>query len=181
MPGDYYQGLPGYKATLELCAGQTEASADVLKSSSPDSVRNRLQRFKGEHVFPGRVNLRRNEASRKPDFYQKVLFRSRLRGRHIGMVAGPANDEHLVERVLRGYRKQIAWKPDFTLSLRGALALTVWNFGLSFYWDDTRVDDAAIADGGFEQSGAQTPNEPFWANIADLLSANCCPSNPHFA
>jgi hypothetical protein len=85
FPGNYYQQLPGYRLAQEIAEqdqwealgissadNQSSTGTRRLASGSPESVRARLQRFKRDHVFPGKHNAEANAVSPAPRFYAQA-------------------------------------------------------------------------------------------------------------
>lgn len=78
FPGGYYQELPGYKETVAI----TERRRQSIVPASPqpqsrlanaeESVRARLQRFRRDHVFPGRHNAEANASAPPFRFYAQA-------------------------------------------------------------------------------------------------------------
>lgn len=67
--GDYYQGLAGYKKTLQLAG---EKNHQVEKTEL-DPVTERLLKFKNDNVYPGINNMKDiSNGSKKLDFYPEA-------------------------------------------------------------------------------------------------------------
>ena len=69
--GDYYKPHPGYKACADL-AGPAPAAPEAVKVKDP--VMDRLNKFKGEHVFVGKHNEDDvNRGFKKLDFQPEAM------------------------------------------------------------------------------------------------------------